>query len=336
MAMSTIKEVSELAGVSQATVSRVMNGSDRVTDETRKKVQSAMKELGYRPNSAARSLATSRTDTIGMVVSWLDGPFYGPVMSGIEEALREKGKHLIIAAGHGNTEQEMDAISYLSSRQVDGLILLTECLDAQYLRELNDKIPIYLINQHIKGLEERNMWLDNESGSYLATKHLIEQGHINIVYAGGQEFKQDANERVVGYKKALVEAGIEVKDSYITRTIFQVSGGIDAMNEFEQRGIKYTAVVAGCDEMAIGIIEWASQNKRSVPEELSVIGFDNVRFANYIRPRLTTMNFPIYEMAKASANMAHDEIYKKKPPHGLEFKPNLVVRDSVFNLNENK
>ena len=194
--MSSIYEVSKLAGVSLATVSRVINNSDRVRETTKEKVRAAMAELGYTPNSAAQSLAGNRSNTLGMVVSWLDGPFYGPVMSGVEEELRKFNKHVIIASGHGDPEQERDAVSYLKARQVDGLILLTECLDQGYLNELSNELPIYLINQHYDGLDTRNMWLDNELGGYEATKHLIAKGHTNIVCAAGQAHKQDARERV--------------------------------------------------------------------------------------------------------------------------------------------
>lgn len=331
--MTTIKEVSELAGVSQATVSRVMNSSERVADATRRKVKAAMLELGYQPNSAAQSLASNRSNTIGMVVASLDGPFYGPVMSGVEEELRGRNKHLIIASGHGQAQQEQEAISFLSSRQVDGLILLTESVDAEYLKGLNARIPIYLINQHIDGLESRNMWLDNEGGCYAATQYLISMGHSQIVCAGGQSYKQDANERVSGFIKAMTEAGLAVSEGSIVRTVFEFSGGLHAMQQFTASGLPFTAVVAGNDEMAIGIYEWAAQHKIRIPEDLSVIGFDDVLMANYVKPRLTTMNFPAYEMARTSARMALDEVYAKRPPKGMEFKPNLVIRDSVRDLN---
>lgn len=328
--MSTIREVSILAGVSQATVSRVMNGSERVTESTRQKVKAAMAQLSYKPNSAAQSLASSRSNTLGMVVSFLDGPFYGPVMSGVEETLRQRNKHLIIASGHARADQEMDAIEYLSNRQVDGLILLTECIDADYLKRLNQKIPIYLINQHVDGLEERNMYLDNAGGAYQATKHLIEQGHTKIVCAGGQMFKQDANERVEGYRKAMRDSGLHLSEDFIVRTEFEFEGGITAMKIFEERGIDFTAVIAGNDEMAVAVIEWASSKGLTVPNDISVVGFDDMLMSNYVRPRLTTLHFPVYEMAKASAELAFEEIYNKRPPHGLEFKPSLVIRDSVM------
>ncbi|MDN3647908.1 LacI family DNA-binding transcriptional regulator [Reinekea marina] len=330
--MVTIKEVAELAGVSQATVSRVMNGSDRVSDQTRQKVKSAMTTLGYQPNSAAQSLASSRSNTLGMVVASLDGPFYGPMMSGIEEELRLFNKHVIIASGHGTEEGEKEAIQYLSNRQVDGLILLTECLNAEYLFDLNNKIPIYLINQHIDGLEKRNMWLDNKGGTYTATRYLIDKGHQKIVYVGGQTHKQDANERVEGFVAAMTDANLAIPDGAISRTLFEVEGGQKGIEMIHQQGIPFTAVVAGSDEMAIGVYEWASNQGLSVPEDISVIGFDDVNLASYIRPRLTTMNFPAYQMARTCARMAVDELYNKLQPHGMEFKPNLVVRGSVQSL----
>ena len=327
--MPTIKEVSELAGVSLATVSRVMNGSDRVKEATKVKVRAAMKELGYQPNSAAQSLASNRSNTIGMVVAWLDGPFYGPVMSGVEEELRKHNKHLIIASGHGNPEQEQDAVNYLRARQVDGLILLTETLDSDYLNSLSSQMPIYMINQHYDGLENRNMWLDNEGGGYAATRHLIEQGHTNIVCISGQRHKQDARERVAGFKRAMKEHGLKTTTKHIVHTVFDIPGGIKAMETLEKNDLEFTAVVCGSDEMAFGVYDWAESKGITIPDDLSVVGFDNQRVANYVNPKLTTMHYPTYEMAKACARMAVEEIYKKTQPHGLEFKPSLVVRHSV-------
>lgn len=332
--MPTIKEVSELAGVSYATVSRVLNGSDLVREPTKEKVRAAMEKLGYKPNSAAQSLASNRSNTIGMIVSFLDGPFYGPVMSGVEEELRKHNKHVLIASGRGRADQEKDAVEYLTSRQVDGLILLTENLDSGYLAELGEKLPIYLINQHLDGLENRNIWLDNEGGAYTATRYLIENGHQKIVCAAGQSYKQDANERVNGYKRAMKEFGLPFSDRHILHTVFQFEGGVEAMEQFDRFGLEFSAVVAGNDEMAIGVIEWATSKGLSIPQDLSVIGFDNVLIANYVRPRLTTVNYPAYEMAKASALQAVNEIYHKKSPRGMEFKTSLVVRDSVASINK--
>lgn len=327
--MSTIKEVSELAGVSLATVSRVMNGSDRVKAETKAKVKSAMEALGYTPNTAAQSLAGNRSNTLGMVVSWLDGPFYGPVMSGVEEELRRHNRHVIITSGHGDADKERDAINYLRARNVDGLILLTEGLHEDELTELSKELPIFLINQHFDGLEDRNMWLDNEYGGYAATRYLIEQGHTKIVCAGGQQYKQDARERVAGFRRAMKEAGLKVTAKHICHTVFDLQGGLTAMKSFEEQELDFTAVFAGSDEMAIGVLDWARGKGLKVPEDLSVIGFDNQMMAHFVTPKLTTIDFPAYDMAKACARSAIQEIYHKQKPAGLKFTPSLVIRETV-------
>ncbi|MEJ2045511.1 MAG: LacI family DNA-binding transcriptional regulator [Reinekea sp.] len=327
--MPTIKEVSKLAGVSLATVSRVINDSDRVKDETRKRVQEAMVSLGYTPNTAAQSLAGSRSNMLGMIVSWLDGPFYGPVMAAVEEELRRHKKHVLIASGHGNIENEKEAIAYLKARQVDGLILLTECLDRAYLETLSQDMPIYLVNQHPEGFEDRYVWLDHELGSYEATRYMIQQGHTKLVCVAGQQQKQDACERVAGFRRAMREAGLLVTDAQIKHTSFDIPGGVAAMNMVHQQGVEYTGVVAGNDELAVGVMEWLRQQHINVPEDVSVIGFDNQLLTNYVSPRLTTMNFPAYEMAKESAHLAVREIYFKDPPKGKQFWPSLVIRQSV-------
>lgn len=327
--MSTIKEVSELAKVSQATVSRVMNGSDRVTDATKRRVMAAMEELGYRPNSAAQSLASNRTNSIGMVVSELQGPFYGPMMAGVEEVLRKAHKHLIIAAGHGEEATEKDAIEFLIGRQVDGLILLVERIDDDYLLALNTRVPVFLINHHIQGLHERTVWLDNELGGYRATRHLLDQGHTRIACITGQMWKQDAQERLQGYLRAMAEADIEVDESWIVNSYFELQGGFDAFETLLRRRVDCSAIFACNDEMAFGVLEAAARHDIMVPEDLSVIGFDNIFTANYVKPKLTTMNFPMFEMAQASAQMALNTVYHKQATKESVFKPTLVERQTV-------
>ncbi|MCH8532567.1 MAG: LacI family transcriptional regulator [Saccharospirillum sp.] len=327
--MPTIKEVSELARVSQATVSRVMNGSDRVTESTRKRVMEAMKALGYRPNSAAQSLASNRSNSIGMVVSQLDGPFYGPMMAGVEDTLRQAHKHLIIAAGHGEAAAEEEAIEFLINRQVDGLILLVERLDADYLLPLNERVPTFLINHHIKGLRNQSVWIDNLNGGYQATRYLIEQGHSRIACITGQIWKQDAIDRLEGYKKAMNEAGLPIDDNWIVNSYFEVPGGIEAFDTLQARRVACTAVFATNDELAFGVMEAASEAGIVVPDDLSVIGFDDVLTATYVKPKLTTMHFPMFDMASSAARMALQWIYQKRPPAELAFQPTLVERQSV-------
>lgn len=329
MNRSSILEVAKLAGVSPSTVSRVTNNSSIVKVSTREKVQDAMKKLGYQPNSAAQSLSSKRSNTLGMVVAMLDGPFYGPMISGVESVLRAHGKHLIIASGSGTAVGEEEAVEFLLNRQVDGLILLTDGLGARYLEDLSKRLPIYMINQTVESLSERNVLLDDVDGGYKATRYLIERGHTEIACIGGQEFKHDANDRVKGYKLALREAGLAVLDDRIVRTSFEVQGGIDGMEKLKALGTKFTALVVGNDESALGVYAWATEHGINIPNDLSIVGYDDILMARYLNPPLTTMHAPNFEMAKACADAAFREIYCKVPPSGNTFKTVLVERSST-------
>lgn len=332
MNRSNILEVAKLAGVSPSTVSRVTSGNAVVKPETRQRVQEAMNKLGYKPNSAAQSLSSKRSNTIGMVVAGLDGPFYGPMIAGVESALRERGKHLLIASGSGTTESEIEAVEFLLSRQVDGLILLTEWLEQRYVSDLTARIPAYMINQYYDGMENRVMLLDDVDGGYRATKYLLDNGHTEIACISAQEFKQDANDRVKGYKTALREAGIPVLDDLIARTSFEVQGGIEGMQQLSERGANFTAVVVGNDESAIGVYSWAKDRGLRIPEDLSVIGYDDILLSRFLTPPLTTMHAPNFEMAKRAADSAFNEIYRKGSPLGGSFKTTLIERESVAPL----
>ena len=207
--MATIYQVSELAGVSLATVSRVMNNNARVSEATRNKVLDAMAQLGYRPNSIAQSLASNRSNSVGILVSELHGPFYGEMLSGIENECRAAGKHVIIAAGHSEAESEKDGIEFLISRNCDALILHVEAVSDDYLIKLaGGKLPIVLINRYIAKLADNCISLDNELGGYLATQQLLQQGHTQLAYIAGPMWKSDAKDRYAGHLRAMAEHGL--------------------------------------------------------------------------------------------------------------------------------
>ena len=190
--MATIYEVSELAGVSLATVSRVMNNSDKVAAKTREKVEAAMLELGYRPNSIAQSLASNRSNSVGVLVPELHGPFFGAMLSNIEDELRAAGKHVIITAGHSDEEKEKESIEFLASRKVDALILHVYAISNDYIESLRENsAPIVVIGRDIQGMENECISLDNEYGSYLGAKCLIELCHRDLAYISGPLWKSD-------------------------------------------------------------------------------------------------------------------------------------------------
>ncbi|NMP31503.1 LacI family DNA-binding transcriptional regulator [Thalassotalea sp. M1531] len=333
--MATIYEVSKLAGVSLATVSRVMNNNARVSDKTKQKVLDAMAELGYRPNSIARSLASSRSDSIGILVSELHGPFFGQMMAGIESELRAAGKHVIITTGHSEEDKEKDGIEFLISRNCDAIIAHVEAVSDEYLIELNEgKTPVYLMSRFVEELSEKCISLDNELGGYLATKAIIDNGHQKIAYIAGPQFKADASNRLLGHKRALKESNIEFNEDLFFIGDFKETGGSDGLRYLTKQNEQFTALVCANDEMASGAMKYAREHGFRLPEGLSIIGFDNVIFANYLYPTLTTIDNPVNSMGHMAAKLVLKDVYQKKK---LEiervFEPTLINRHSVANHN---
>lgn len=332
--MATIYEVSKLAGVSLATVSRVVNGTANVRQSTRNKVEAAMRELGYRPNSAAQSLATNRSNSIGILVPELIGPFYGELLSRIEDTFRQAGKHVIIAAGHSNAELEADSIEFLRSRNCDALILHVESVSDDYLSELAaDDCHFVLINRFVDAIADRCITLDNRLGGYLATHHLLELGHRDIAYVSGPMWKHDAKERFAGHEDALQGHGLRMPDGGFIEGDYQELSGVKALRQLTQAQIHFTALVCANDEMAAGALTEAHDLGIKVPQSLSIIGFDNTNFSHYTFPKLTTINYPIGEIGQMAANWVLRHIYLKDIPELHDkFAPALVLRASTCAL----
>ncbi len=329
--MATIYEVADLAGVSLATVSRVMNKTTRVSEKKRAQVQAAMDELGYRPSSIAKSLASNRTESVGVLVSELHGPFYGPLMSGIESELRSSEIHAIITAGHSELAAEKEGIEFLTARKCDALILHVELVSDEYLINLAcGSTPIVIINRLVPGLEDRCICLDNELGGYIATKSLLNQGHKDIAYISGPLWKKDATNRYTGHCRALSEHGILDNPTLVYEGDFLPASGVKGMRHLLAQREPFTAVACGNDEMASGAMDEARDQGLNIPAEMSVFGFDNVDFSNYMFPKLSTVNYPVHEMGCMAAHWILKNVYKK---NHLElksvFSPQLVSRDSV-------
>ena len=329
--MATIYEVSKLAGVSLATVSRVMNDSARVRPETRLKVEAAMKELGYRPNSIAQSLASSRTNSVGVLVPELHGPFFSVMLSSIEEELRAAGKHVIITAGHSDQEKEMDGIGFLASRQCDALIVHVYAVSNDYLMGLaNHPVPIVVIGREIPEMAERCFSLDNEQGEYLAARALIELGHREIAYLSGPLWKSDASQRLAGFRRALAEFDRPFNERLLAEGNYQENSGRLGMRHLLRIGHPFTGLVCANDEMAAGAIAEARERGLTIPDDLSVIGFDNVFFTRYMHPALSTVNYPIDQMGQMAARCILRDVYGVQ---GLDirnrFDPSLVRRASI-------
>jgi LacI family transcriptional regulator len=220
--MVTIYEVSKLAGVSLATVSRVINNSGTVRPKTEQKVLTAIAELGYRPNSSAQSLASKRSNCVGILIPELYGPFFGIELSSIEAELRGAGKRVIITAGHSDEARERDCIEFLLGSSCDALILHVDSVSDAYLIELDQgHVPIVLLNHQIPEIADRCIRLDNELGGYIATKSLLELGHTKLAYISGPHWKADSFKRLSGHKRALKEFGLEIDEELICEGNFE-------------------------------------------------------------------------------------------------------------------
>ncbi len=329
--MATIKDVAREAGVSVATVSRVINNSPKASKSSVESVSKAMKALGYRPNAAARALVSQSTNTIGVLVSDVSDPFFGTMVKAVDKIAHEAGKHLLIGNGYHQAEEERKAIELLINSRCDALVIHSKGLSDQELIEFANEIPaMVLINRHIPELADRCISLDNYKGAFLATEFLIRNGHRNIACISSLQHIEDAEQRIEGYKEALKQHGISLPSSYLELATHDSEGGEQAMTNLLTKSLDITAVVAYNDNMAAGALSVLEENGIKTPDSVSVIGFDDGLIARYVRPRLTTVRYPIQMMAEKAATLAlqlsNGEKIEEQP---MCFSPTIVRRDSV-------
>lgn len=332
--MSNIKDVAKEAGVSVSTVSRVINDSASVVPEKRQAVLAAMKKLSYQPNTLARALVSNRSDCIGLLVGEIDSPFFGQLMAGVHRVVMEAGKHVIVTAGYHQEDLERTAIRFMQERRCDALIIHSKALaDEELIELLEQKRPVYLINRLIPGWEDRCVYLDNEYGAYLATRHLISKGHRGIAYIGTNIGIEDGQSRIAGYRKALEEAGIVFDERKVVKAFPDEEGGNYAMSEVMSRDLGISALFAYNDAMAAGAMMMLQDSGRAVPQEISVVGFDDVILARILKPHLTTIRYPINEMGALTATLALHELnaQHERGEAPLRFTPRLIERQSVLN-----
>lgn len=336
--MATIKDVAQLAGVSVATVSRVINHSPKASTASREAVNSAMETLNYHPNANARALAQQNTKTIGLVVGDVSDPFFGAMVKAVEQVSYHSGNFLLIGNGYHNEQKETQAIEQLIRHRCAALVVHAKKIPDARLISLMEQIPgMVLINRILPGFEQRCIALDNRYGAWLATRHLIQQGHRQIGYLCSNHKISDADDRLQGYLDALHEHNIAPDDRLITFGEPDEIGGEQAMTELLSHGKNFTAVACYNDSMAAGAMGVLSDNGQDVPNAVSLIGFDDILISRYTRPRLTTVRYPIVNMATQAAELALALAENAVLPEVTHmFSPTLVRRHSVQMNNERK
>ncbi|WP_445620544.1 LacI family DNA-binding transcriptional regulator [Kushneria sp. Sum13] len=327
--MPTIREVAARAGVSPATVSRVMKGEVPVNASTRARVEAAIEAMGYAPNAFARSLASNRLGGVGLVISHLAGPFMGRVMMTLEATLRRANMSLLVASGGGEVERERDAVDFLCGRRCDGLIVHADALSDATLSALAKTTPLIVFNRRVPEIDAHCIYLDNEYGSYLATRHLLDQGHRNMACLTGPLRQQDAADRLAGFHRALREWGIDADEPAIIEGDFSEGSGERGMAELLAHERPFTGLVAGNDDMALGAMSVLRARGYSVPRDMSLVGYDNEACARHAVPGLTTVHAPLEEMAQAAAERLLKLLAGASLPPSLPFTPTLIERGTV-------
>jgi len=330
----SIKDIARSANVSHSTVSRALSDSPLISTKTKTRIQRLAREMGYAPDAIARSLVTQQTRTVGMVVTTITDPWVAEVVQGIEDSAHESGYSLILSSGASEPERELAAVEMLRSKRVDALIVTSSRVGALYLKHLERiGVPVVLVNNHNQqsGRYTFSVSIDNQHGGYLATSHLIQLGHRRIAYVSGAANHSEDADRLAGYRQALDENGLAFDPTLVISGNGQLEGGERALHTLIDLGNPPSAVFCYNDMTAIGLLAAARQEGLSVPEDLAVVGFDDIVFARYVQPTLTTIAQPQSNIGRQAMSMALALMNNDDSAPSLsnvEFRGKLVVRES--------
>lgn len=334
--LTTISDVAKAAGVSKATVSRVISGNAFVSAEVTDRVRGVMESMNFHPNNVAQSLATRRSNTIGMVVGALGGPYFGIMMGAVEKTIEGHGLHLLVASDGQQRQRERDSIELLLQRRCDGLVVHADALDDAELMSLcgGTAQPIVLINRRVATMADRCVYSDDKLGGRLAVNHLVKRGHRHIGCITGPLHLHESQERLTGYRNGMKAANLEAKPDWLVESDFDTAGGARAISVLLDRNPEVTAVFVQNDQMAAGVLDACRTRGMDLPRDLSVVGFDDVEWARYLRPRLTTIQQPVHAMGVAAGRLLLRMLGRESTDEELVtyFQPKLIERESVSNL----
>jgi len=322
--------VAKRAGVSTATVSHVINETRFVSDELKARVYQAMRELNYRPDAIARSLRRRRTHNIGMIVPDIAHPFLAEVARGVEDRGFELGYNVILCDSAGDLEREADYIDLLLEKKADGIVFVAAGESSNHIRDLIEQgVPVVVCDRELPEVEVDTVIADNMKSGYQATQHLIELGHRRIGCIAGPEELNISSKRLQGYKAALEQHGIPLREELIIQGDFRYRGGYEATRQLLTMDEPPTAIFASNDLMAIGAICAASELKLRIPQDVAIIGCDDIALASFTNPRLTTVAQPKREMGAIAVEMLVERIKDKDSLPARRVLPTaLVLRDS--------
>lgn len=332
---TTIKDISNYTGLSITTVSLVLNNKpSKISEKTKKRVIAAAKKLNYSPNHLAVGLVTKCTQTLGLIVTDISNNFYGILAKGVERACQEKGWNVMLCNSLNSHERELDLIRVLKNKSVDGIIY---CVGASVTRAKAKKsfdllksgnLPLVAIDNDFIGLARHNIYLDNKMGGYIATKYLIENGHSKIACITGPKGIDMKKGRIEGYMQALKEASIPYNSKLVIEGNYTIESGFSAIERLKNKD--FSVVFAFNDMMAIGALKALKEMKIKVPDDISLMGYDDLPFCEVLEVPLTTIKQPVYEMGYTAAEKLIKLIQNEDEGNlDIMFEPTLMVRNSI-------
>lgn len=329
----SIAEIAQICGVSKATVSRVINNIPQgVGPETREKVLKTIRELNYRPNALARSVATSKSGSIGLIMPDVSNFFYPKIVRGVTDYMDGCGYSVIVCNSDYEPEQEAQQLLRLVDRRVDGILLCSGVSNKEFLADFRRyNIPLAVMGRNFDhSVIDASIMGDNIRGGYKSASHLIRNGSQRVVYVEGNPDTAGAKQRLVGYKQAHMEFGLPIRDEFIISGEYSIDFGRHTAQKLLKSGLKFDAVMTGSDLIAIGILSQFLKSGVRVPEDIEVIGFDNIELTTVFMPSLSTISKPHYDMAQHISDRLIRIIRGETIalPH-VVIEPTLVLRETT-------
>jgi LacI family transcriptional regulator len=329
--MSTIREVAERAGVSTMTVSRVINRSGYISQETRARVEMAIAELGYVPNTLARSLRFKQTKTLALVITDITNPFFTTIARGVEDAASDRGFNVIFCNTDESEEEQIRYLTVLVQKRVDGVLLVPACSSAEPVAFLQGHaIPVVVLDRRLPGCGVDSVRCDSEAGAYQLVKLLLELGHRRIAALSGAEMVSTALERVLGYRRALAEVGLGDDDALVYHRAFTQVGGFEMAQAALRTAPRPTAFFAANNFIAIGAYRALREAGLRVPEDVAMTAFDDLPSALVLEPFFTVAAQPAYEMGQRATQLLLSRLADQTPAERQEIilPIELIVRRS--------
>lgn len=331
--MATIKDVARLAGVGLGTASRVISGKGSVSPATLEKVRKAIEELDFRPSHAARTLLSGNSQMIGVYIPYLSGTFYTPILQSIYTALRAAGLNMVVAFGVGEgdaRQQAIEGMNFLIERGSDGLIVMTNSLEEEDFAALGPfQARVVVINHEFASIAEQCFTVDHEAGGRLAAKTLLAQQHRKIAVIAGRAAAADNLARIAGFMAELEAAGIAPASVWMEDGDFSPEGGWACAERLLKSGYEFTALFCANDEMAVGALSCFQQAGVAVPQQVSVLGYDDTHSAEFTAPRLTSVHIPWSEMTLNGLNFLLNRCYDMQRPVERQYQLHVAERASL-------